>query len=107
SPPPTKSDIDELIARNRGYAGPIAKMLANAPDLQKFHYAFVLRNARVGWTVEQKKYYFTWLSELRQKSGGNSFQGFINCADRDALENPPDGDRLAVEAAGVRKPYRP
>src|SRR5262249_1200984 len=35
------------------------------------------------------------------------FQGFINFADKDAFENSTDVERLAVEAAGLRKPYRP
>jgi putative heme-binding domain-containing protein len=107
SPPPSKAELDELLARNRSYGGTIAKMLANGADLQKYHYAFVLRNARTGWTVEQKKQYFIWLGELRQKSGGASFQGFITNMEKDAFENSTDTERLAVEAAGLRKPYRP
>lgn len=95
-----------LLARNRGYAGPITKMQANAPDLQKLHYAFVLRNLKEGWKLEQKKFYFRWLNEARQKSGGASFQGFINNMEKDAFDNATDADRLAIEAAGIRKPFK-
>lgn len=106
STPPSQETINELLARNPGYGGSIAKMLANAPDLQKFHYAFVLRNAREGWTVEQRKFYFTWLNDLRKKSGGASFQGFITNLEKEAFENATDTERLAIEAAGLRKPYK-
>ncbi len=106
SPPPTQEAIDELLNRNRGYGGTIAKMMANAPDLQKFHYAFILRNAREGWSLDQKKFYFSWLTELRQKSGGASFQGFITNTEKDAFDNSTDTERLTIEAAGLRKPYQ-
>jgi putative heme-binding domain-containing protein len=105
--PPTADDMAELLARNRGYGGTIAKMLANSVDLQKFHYAFALRNLREGWTMEQRKFYFQFLNDCRQKSGGASFQGFINNTEKDAFANATDAERLAIEALGLRKPYKP
>ncbi|HJZ54158.1 MAG TPA: c-type cytochrome, partial [Gemmataceae bacterium] len=107
SKPLTAEGMEELLARNRGYGGSIAKMLANAPDLQKLHYAFVLRNVKDGWTLEQRKVYFGFLAESRTKSGGASYQGFINNMDADAFANATDAERLAIEAAGLRKPYKP
>lgn len=106
SPPPTDEEISQLLARNPGYGGAIRAMLANQPDLQKLHYAFVLRNARQGWTIDQRRYYFQWLQETRGKSGGASFQGFLNNIDREAFDNCTDAERLAVEATGARKPYQ-
>jgi putative heme-binding domain-containing protein len=82
-------------------------MLANAPDLQKLHYAFVLRNVRDGWTAEQRQVYFRYLGEARQKSGGASYQGFVNNIEKDAFDNATDAERLAIEAAGLRKPFKP
>jgi putative heme-binding domain-containing protein len=97
----------ELLARNPGYGGSIAKMLASRPDLQKLHYAFVLRNAKQGWTLDQRRFYFQWLRDARQKwSGGASFQGFLNNMDNDAFENASEQERLAVEATGARQPFR-
>lgn len=107
SKPPTAEDMAELLARNRGYGGTIAKTLANQVDLQKFHYAFALRNVREGWTMEQRKVYFQFLNDCRQKSGGASFQGFINNTEKDAFANATDAERLAIEAMGLRKPYKP
>jgi putative heme-binding domain-containing protein len=104
---PTAADnIAELLARNKGYGAPIAQMLANSADLQKYHLAFALRNLRTGWTMEQRKAYFTFVSSLRSKSGGSSYQGFINNMEKDAFENCTDIERLAIEAAGLRKPFK-
>ena len=102
----TEEDISELLARNPGYGGTVAKMIASQPDRQKLHYAFVLRNARVGWTVAERIYYFRWLNDAHRWSGGASFQGFLTNIDKDAYENATDTERLAVEASGTRTPYR-
>jgi putative heme-binding domain-containing protein len=106
SKPLSAEAMQELLARNRGYGDSIAKMLANAPDLQKLHYAFVLRNLRDGWTLEERKFHFQWLNEAGQKSGGASFQGFIRNMLTDAFDNATDTERLAIEAAGLRKPFK-
>jgi putative heme-binding domain-containing protein len=107
SKPLSQEGMEELLARNRGYGGTVANMLKNAPDLQKLHYAFVVRNATVGWTLDRWKVYFGFLTEARTKAGGASFQGFINNMEKDAFANANDSDRLAIEAAGLRKPYKP
>jgi putative heme-binding domain-containing protein len=107
SKPLSQAGVEELLARNRGYGGTIANMLKNAPDLQKLHYAFVLRNATVGWNLDRWKTYFSFLNEARTKAGGASFQGFINNMEKDAFANAGDADRLAIEAAGLRKPFKP
>jgi putative heme-binding domain-containing protein len=98
--------MDELLARNQGYGGTIAKILANGADLQKLHYLFVLRNVREGWTMDQRKFYFTWLNDARKHSGGASYQGFLNNIEADAFENASEAERLAIEAAGLRKPFQ-
>lgn len=97
-----------LLARNPGYGGSIAQMLADRPDAQKLHYAFVLRNSRTGWTLEDRKYYFRWLADARTRwNGGASFRGFLRKIDDEAFENASESDRLAVEATGAREPYKP
>ncbi len=106
SKPESAESMAELLARNRGYGKPIARMLSNTPDAQKLHYAFVLRNLREGWTPQQRRFYFQWLREIRQRSGGASYQGFINNIEKDAFENASDVERLAIEAAGLRKPFQ-
>ena len=96
----------ELLSRNAGYGGTIAQMQANRPDAQKIHYAFILRNLKEGWTPEERKFYFRWLTDARKWSGGASYQGFITNIDKDAFENSTEAERLAVEAAGARTPFR-
>jgi putative heme-binding domain-containing protein len=105
SKPLSDEAVKEVLARNPGYGNGIAKMLANAPDLQKLYYLFVLRNSHEPWTVDQRKAYFSVLGEMRQKSGGASYQGFLTNIEKDAFDNAPDADRLVIEASGLRKPY--
>ena len=107
SPARTPQEMSDLLARNKGYGGTISAYLKNAVDPQKFHYGFVLRNAKVGWTMDLRKAYFNALNEFRTKTGGASYQGFINYAERDFFDNATDAERLAIEAAGLRKPFVP
>ncbi|MSR30576.1 MAG: c-type cytochrome [Gemmataceae bacterium] len=106
SPPLDQKSIDDLLSRNRGYGQTIARILANSPDLQKLHYLFAMRNLKNHWTLEHRKVYFTTLNEMRTKSGGASYQGFLNLIEKDAFDNATDADRLAIEALGLRKPFQ-
>ncbi|MGP0065858.1 MAG: c-type cytochrome [Isosphaeraceae bacterium] len=103
---PTAESMSDLLARNPGYGGSIARMLATRPDAQKLHYAFVLRNATVGWTLGSRKAYFGFLRRAHEWSGGASFQGFLNNIEKDAFENASDSERLAIEATGLRESYK-
>lgn len=97
-------EMAELLARNSGYGGTIAKMLSNLPELQKIHYAFVLRNMRYGWTLEQRRKYFDWFNTALQRSGGASYQGFINNIRNEALANLSPAERKALESQIVTAP---
>lgn len=101
-----EGQADELLLRNRSYGDTVARTLANGADLQKLHYLFVLRNVRDGWTWEQRKFYFGWLNAARKHSGGASYQGFLNNIERDAFDNASESERLAIESAGLRKPFK-
>lgn len=94
----------ELLARSRRYGPTIAQMQANRPDEQKIHYAFMLRNAKKGWTPADRIYYFRFLAQQATKSGGASFAGFLRNMGDDAYLNATDTERLAIEASGARKP---
>ena len=98
-------DLGDLLNRNRGYGSTIAKMLENQPDGQQIHYAFALRNLKENWTIDQRLAYFRWFPKAAQWSGGASFQGFLRNIESEAYDNANDRERLAVEAAGVRKAY--
>jgi len=107
SKPMTAKETADLLARNRGYGGGIAAMLKNAPDLQKLSYLNALRNVKAGMTLTQRKEFYAALAEARGKSGGASYQGFLDQMDNDAFANTTDADRLAIEATGLRKAYKP
>jgi putative heme-binding domain-containing protein len=90
------AEMAELLARNAGYGGTVARMLANQPEIEKLHIAFALRNLRYGWTIEQRKRYFDFLGEQSRKSGGASYGGFINNMRNDALANMSESERKAL-----------
>ena len=94
----------DLLKRNPGYGNTIANMIANQPELQKLHYAFVLRNMRFGWTLDERKEYFGWLHEAQKRSGGASYVGFLKNIEKEAKENLSDAERKALESNEIFKP---
>jgi putative heme-binding domain-containing protein len=104
TPQPGMADV---IGRSNQYGPAIKKMLDNAPDQQKVAFVYTLRNVKDGWTMDQRRVYFDTIAEARHWSGGNSYQGFLNNIEKEAFDNAPDVDRLAIEAAGLRKPFKP
>jgi putative heme-binding domain-containing protein len=103
TPQPGMADV---IARNKGYGGAIQKMLDNAPDQQKISLVFTLRNVKDGWTIDQRKVYFNTFNEAQTWSGGASYQNFLKEMEKNAFDNATDNERLAIEAAGLRKPFK-
>lgn len=101
-----QDQLNQLIARNKGYGRAVESMLERQPDLQQIHYAFVLRNLKQGWTLEERKTYFSWFEKASKWSGGNSFQKFLQNIETEAFENASEKERLAIEASGARKPYQ-
>ncbi len=97
----------ELLSRNPGYGGTLLEVQKNHPDTMQFHYAFALRNLKTGWTMDDRKAYFSWFSTARTWSGGASYQGFLRNIDKDAWENATEQEKLAIEAFGARKPVVP
>ncbi|MCA9057839.1 MAG: c-type cytochrome, partial [Planctomycetaceae bacterium] len=106
SQPTVNEDMQELLARNRGYGGAIANMIANAPDQQQIWYAFCLRTAKVGWTMENRKGYFGWFERAATWAGGNSFRKFLQNIDDETFLNASENERILIEASGARKPYK-
>ena len=64
----------------------VEKMLANAPDQQKVALLYYVRNAKEGWTMDQRKAFFGAVAEARGWSGGDSYQKFLNQFEKDAFE---------------------
>ncbi len=67
----------ELAQRNSRYGGRVLAMLANHPPTHEVHYAFMLRNLRDGWTLEQRRDYIEFINEAAKYPGGNSYAKFL------------------------------
>lgn len=101
-----KPEYTDLAARNAQFGGSILAMSKNAPDLQQYYYAFVLRNLKQGWTPEYRKIYFSWFEKAHTWAGGHSYQKFLTNIENSAFEQMPEAERIILEASGVRKPYK-
>ncbi len=116
-----KTDLGDILTRNKQFGGSIESMNANAPDLQQYHFAFVLRNLkqadvvdprdsaqkpRPRWSMEDRKTYFSWFEKAHSWSGGASYQKFLTNIENSAFELMPEAERIVLESTGVRKPYK-
>jgi putative heme-binding domain-containing protein len=62
------------------------QLLENAPTQEEqLDYAKSLRMAKTGWTMAQRKIYFTWLVKSANYKGGSSFRNFVNNIKKDAV----------------------
>jgi putative heme-binding domain-containing protein len=106
SKPLSQAGMEELLLRNRGYGGTVANLMKNSADQQKLAYLFTLRNATAGWNLDRWKTIYGFLAEARSKSGGASYQGFLNNIEKEAFASATDADRLAIEAAKLRPAFK-
>ena len=88
---------NDVIARNAGYGGTVGNMLANMPPVRGIHFAFVLRNAKTGWTLMNRKKYFEFFIEAAKHPGGNSFAKFLTQFREDALTTCSPAEQIVLE----------
>lgn len=93
---PQAPDWAELASRNARYGGSVMKLLDNPPPIRELNWAFMLRNLKAGWTMKQRRAYFTFLNEAGKGSGGNSFPGFMTNIREEALANCTTEERAAL-----------
>ncbi|QDV06162.1 Cytochrome c [Planctomycetes bacterium Poly30] len=86
----------DLIQRNDGYGGPIAKMLANMPPLEDIQVALSLRTATAGWTLPLRKEYFQFFPVAAQHPGGASYSGFLENIRLDAIDTLEPAEERAL-----------
>lgn len=84
-----------MLARHE-YGDAILKAMANTPNTQNIHYAYSIRRVQSGWTLDDRKYYFTWLNDTLRKDGGKSFAGYIRAIREDAIAHLTAADAAAV-----------
>lgn len=87
---------DKAMLARHEYGAPILAAMANTPNSQNIHYAYSIRRVQSGWTLEDRKFYFSWLHDTLQKSGGQSFAGYIRAIRSDAIEHLAAQDAAAV-----------
>ncbi len=101
-PPQTKPDWASFLSRNDQYGNRASKMLSDMPPTEGMHYAFVLRNLKKGWTLDQRKTYFQFLIDASKKPGGASFANYLKHIREEALANCTPAQRVAlVDLASV------
>lgn len=93
----------QLLERNEDYGGVIKQMIETPPPILELGYAFMLRNLRDGWTIEQRRDYFTFINKAAERFGGMSYAGFLEDLRSQALRNSTEQEREAVaDITGVR-----
>lgn len=95
-------DWGYLVSRNAGYGGTVGKMLADMPPVRAIHFAFVLRNVKSGWTMEQRKEYFQFFIDAAKRPGGNSYAKFLMQFRDDALATCTTAEQLVLEPLAGR-----
>jgi putative heme-binding domain-containing protein len=63
---------------------------------EAIHYPFLLRSLKNGWTLEERKEYFSWFHDSGRLRGGHSFAGFLTNAKNEAIETLSDKDKEAL-----------
>lgn len=87
---------DKKMLTRHEYGKDILKTMAHTPNSQNIQYAYSLRRVQSGWTIEDRKYYFSWLNDTLNKSGGKSFAGYIRAIREDAIDHLPPKEAAAV-----------
>jgi putative heme-binding domain-containing protein len=69
-----------------GVAGKSLKLMAEAPTQEEqMEYARALRVLKTGWTMPQRKEFFTWFLKAANFKGGASLRGFFKIMKDDAV----------------------
>ncbi len=89
-------DWTELASRNKGYGGRVLAMLENHPPTHEINYAFMLRNLRKGWTMDQRRSYIEFINAAAKYPGGNSFGKFLANMRDEVLGYLSNADRAAL-----------
>ncbi len=107
-PPQAPDWSSSLLERNLEYGGVIKEMIESPPPATELGYAFMLRTLRDGWTIEQRRDYFTFINEAAGRFGGSSYSGFLEDMRAEALRNSTEEEREAVaDITGVSLAQQP
>jgi putative heme-binding domain-containing protein len=88
----------QLVSRNATYGGTVGRMLADMPPSRAIHFAFVLRNVKSGWTLDQRKKYLQFFIDAAKRPGGNSFGKFLMQFREDFLSTCSQSELIVLES---------
>ena len=91
-------DWSEIINRNDRYGGTVGKMMADMPPVRAIHFAFVLRNAKLVWTLDDRKKYFEFFISAAKHPGGNSYAKFLMQFRDDAIETCTPAEKIVLSS---------
>lgn len=95
-------DWSEIAKRHSSYGGTVNKLLENMPPIRGIHYAFVLRNATEGWTLDHRRRYFEFFLKAANHPGGNSYAKFLMQFREDAFANVPADQKVILDDVASR-----
>jgi putative heme-binding domain-containing protein len=95
---------DALLERNRGYASAFSQAATSRPNQEQIAFAYLLREAKTGWTPALRKSFFSWFPRTAPWQGGNSFRGFLENIRKDALATVTDpAERAGLDTLSTAK----
>jgi putative heme-binding domain-containing protein len=81
-----------------GVATKTLALLARAPTQEEqIDYAKSLRMLKTGWTMDQRRQYFSWFLKAATMKGGASFGAFMANIKRDALATLTEAEKVALQ----------
>ena len=96
-----------MAKRNPQYGGAVVKMIENLPPAQIIHYIYCLRVVKGPWSEPERRKFFGWFNTLLEKSGGESYAGFIKDLRNQTLENCTPEEREWIEKMAPAKMAHP
>ncbi|MEM6691311.1 MAG: L-sorbosone dehydrogenase [Planctomycetota bacterium] len=75
----------------------VEAMASSDSQESQLHMAYVLREAKQGWTGESRKLFFEWFQNLQSARGGASFGGFVQNIKMAAFANIPSELQASIE----------
>ena len=87
----------EIMKRNKRYGPSILKSMKTAPNTLNMHYLFCLKDVKTGWSMDDRKFYFGWVKDLLEKSGGRMFASFLAKIRETAIASVPARETLALQ----------
>jgi len=105
---PTPPWLD-LASQNDRYGAAINAMRDNPPPSVELGIAFMLRNIDEGWTLTQRRAFFSWLNLATLSGGGNSYANALKKIRQQAIATLSDEEKPLLvdvtEAPTVKPKY--